>query len=63
MQQIVESSGKAEKFVSMLFEEDLYDGNISSILSSMAGPMKLSLAHLRAILRAHDVLEVGLKEE
>ena len=25
--------------------------------------MKLSVAHLRAILRAHDVLEVGAKEE
>ena len=63
VQQIVERSGDAEKFVSMLSEEDLYDGNISSIPSSTTGLMKLSVAHLRAILRAHDVLEVGSKEE
>ena len=50
VQQIVESSGEAEKFVSML-SEDLYDGNISSIPSSTTGLMKLSVAHLRAILR------------
>ena len=63
VQHIVERSGEAEEFVSMLSEEDLYDGNISSIPSSTTGPMKPSVAHLRAILRAHDVLEVGSKEE
>ena len=63
VEQIVERSGEAEKFVSMLSEEDLYDGNLSSIPSSTTGLLKLSVVHLRAILRAHDVLEVGSKEE
>ena len=46
-----------------LTENDLYDGNLSSVPSSTAGLMKLSVAHLRAILRAHSVLEIGTKEE
>ena len=63
VQQIVESSGDAEKYVGMLSEKDLHDGSISSIPNGTTGLMKLSVAHLRAILRAHDVLEVGTKEE
>ncbi|CAH3031611.1 unnamed protein product [Pocillopora meandrina] len=63
VQQIVESSGDAEKYVAMLSEKDLHDGSISSIPNGKTGLMKLSLAHLRAILRAHDVLEVGSNEE
>ena len=47
----------------MLSETDLYDGNISAIPNTTAGLMKLSVAHLRAILRAHDILEVGSKDE
>ena len=46
-----------------LTENDLYDGNLSSVPSSTAGLMKLSVAHLRAILRAHSVSEIGTKEE
>ena len=46
-----------------LTENDLYDGNLSSLPSSTAGLVKLSVAHLRAILRAHSVLEIGTKEE
>ena len=63
VQQIVESRVEDEQFVGMLAETDLYDGNTSSIPNTTAGLMKLSVAHLRAILRAHDVLEVGSKEE
>ena len=63
VKQIVESSEEAENFVNMLSETDLYDGNISSIPHTTAGLMKLSVAHLRAILRAHDILEVGSKDE
>ena len=63
VQQIVESSGDAEKYVAMLSEKDLHDGSISSIPNGKTGMMKLSVAHLRAILRAHDVLEVGSNEE
>lgn len=46
-----------------LTENDLYDGNLSSVPSSTAGLIKLSVVHLRAILRAHSVLEIGTKEE
>ena len=63
VQQIVESSGDAEKYVGMLSEKDLHDGSISSIPNGKTGLMKLSVVNLRAILRAHDVLEVGTKEE
>ena len=47
----------------MLSERDLYDGNISSIPNSTAGLMKLSVAHLRAILRAHVFFKAGSKDE
>ena len=47
----------------MLSETDIYDGNISAIPNTTAGLMKLSVAHLRAILRAHDILQVGSKDE
>ena len=46
-----------------LTEDDLYDGNLSTVPNSTAGLTKLSVAHLRAILRAHSVLEIGTKEE
>lgn len=46
-----------------LTENDLYDGNLSSVPSSTAGLIKLCVVHLRAILRAHSVLEIGTKEE
>ena len=52
--------GEARKLLSA---DDLYDGKMSSIPSSTAGLMKLSVAHLRAILRRHNILEVGTKEE
>ena len=63
VKQIVESSEEAKNIVNMLSETDLYDGNISSIPHTTASLMKLSVAHLRAILRAHDILEVGSKDE
>ena len=63
VKQIVESSEEAENFVNMLSETDLYDGNISAIPNTTASLMKLSVAHLKAILRAHDILEVGSKVE
>ena len=63
VQRIVESRGEADEFVSKLTETDLYDGDTSSVPNTTAGLMKLSVAHLRAILRAHAVLEVGSKEE
>lgn len=46
----VERSGEAKNVVNMLSERDLYDGNISSIPDITTGLMKLSVAHLRAIL-------------
>ena len=46
-----------------LKEGDLYDGNLSSVPSSIGGLMKFPVAYLRAILRSHNVLEVGTKEE
>lgn len=46
-----------------LTENNLYDGNLSSVPSSTAGLIKLSVVHLRVILRAHSVLEIGTKEE
>ena len=36
---------------------------MSSIPNSTAGLTKLSVAHLRAMLRQHNILEVGTKEE
>ena len=61
VQKIVENQGKADER-KLLTEADLYDGKISSIPNSMAGLMKLSVAHLRAILRRHNILEVGTKD-
>ena len=62
VQRIVENQGKADER-KLLTEADLYDGKISSIPNSTAGLMKLSVAHLRAILRRHNILEVGTKDE
>ena len=62
VQRIVENQGKADEW-NLLTEADLYDGKASSIPNSMAGLMKLSVAHLRAMLRHHNILEVGTKEE
>ena len=61
-QRIVENQGKADEW-NLLTEADLYDGKASSISNSTAGLMKLSIAHLRAMLRHHNILEVGTKEE
>lgn len=63
VQRIVKSRDEGDEFGNKLSETDLYDGNTSSIPKSTAGLMKLSVAHLRAILRAHNVLEIGSKEE
>ena len=49
--------------ISPLKDGNLYDGNVESIPSSSAGLIKLSVAQLRAILRTHNILEVGTKEE
>lgn len=63
VQRIVENQGKADGR-KLLTEADLYDGKISTIPNSTAGFMKLSVAHLRAILRRrHNILEVGMKDE
>ena len=62
VQRIEEHRCKAGQW-KLLTDADLYDGGISSIPSSTAGLMKLSVAHLRAILRRHGILEVGTKEE
>ena len=62
VQRIVENQGKAGAR-KLLTEADLYDGKISSIPNSTAGLMKLSVAYLRAILRWHNILEVGTKDE
>ena len=56
VQRIVKSRDEGDEFVNKLSETDLYDGNTSSIPKSVAGLMKLSVAHLRAILRTHNVL-------
>jgi len=62
VQRMIENQGKAGAR-KLLTEADLYDGKILSIPNSMAGFMKLSVAHLRAILRRHNILEVGTKDE
>ena len=62
VQRIVENQGKADER-KLLTEADLYDGKISTIPNSTAGLLKLSVAHLRAILRRHNILEVGTKDE
>lgn len=62
VQCIAESEGGTSDW-KFLTERDLYDGNKSSISSTTAGLIKLSVAHLRAILRHHNVLEVGIKDE
>lgn len=49
--------------ISPLKDGNLYDGNVESIPSSSAGLIKLLVAQLRAILRTHNILEVGTKEE
>ena len=40
-----------------------YDGNISSLPKTTAGLMKLWVAYLRAIPWAHNIMEVGSKDE
>ena len=50
VQQITENHGKPDEG-KLLNEADLYNGKISSIPNSTAGLRKLSIAHLRAILR------------
>ena len=47
VQQIVESRGEEDEFVSKLTETDLYNGDISSVPNTTADLMKLSVAHLR----------------
>ena len=54
--------GKSE-LVAYLNETDLYDGKIGSIPNSTTGLMRLSVAQLRAILRQHQILVLGTKEE
>ena len=44
-------------------EFDLHYGKIGSIPNSTAGMMRLSVAYLRAILRKHQILDLGTKEE
>lgn len=44
-------------------EFDLHYGKIGSIPNSTAGMMRLSVAQLRAILRKHQILDLGTKEE
>lgn len=44
-------------------EFDLHYGKIGSIPNSTAGMMRLSVAQLRAILRKHQILHLGTKEE
>ena len=60
VRRIVEDTGASHE---NLTERDLYDGDLSNVPNSTGGLMKLLVAYLRAILRAHDVLEVGTKEE
>ena len=62
VQRIAEKQGEANGR-KLLTDNDLYDGNMSTIPNSTAGLMKLSVAQLRAILRCHSILEVGTKEE
>ena len=62
VQRIIENQGKADER-KLLTAADFYDGKISSIPNSTAGLMKLSVAHLRAILRLHNILEVSKKDE
>ena len=62
VQRLAEKQGETDGR-KLLTDNDLYDGKMSSIPSSTAGLMKLSVAHLRAILRRHSILEVGTKEE
>lgn len=62
VQRTVENQGKADER-KLLTEADLYDGKLSTIPNSTAGLLKLSVAHLRAILRRHNILEVGTKDE
>lgn len=64
MRRIVENRKMCDmEAVSPLKDGNLYDGNVESIPSSSAGLIKLSVAQLRAILRMHNILEVGTKEE
>ena len=64
VRRIVENSTMCDtETVSPLKDGNLYDGNVQSIPSSSAGLIKLSVAQLRAILRTHNILEVGTKEE
>lgn len=44
-------------------EFDVHYGKIGSIPNSTAGMMRLSVAQLRAILRKHQILHLGTKEE
>lgn len=44
-------------------EFDLHYGKIGSIPNSTAGMMRLCVAQLRAILRKHQILDLGTKEE
>lgn len=62
--QIVHNSTMCDKeTVSPLKDGNLYNGNVESIPSSSAGLIKWSVTQLRAILRKHNILEVGTKEE
>lgn len=62
VRRIVENND-AKTSHTILTETDLYDGNLSSVANSTGGLMKASVAYLRVILRTHNVLEVGTKEE
>ena len=61
------ASGKKHELVECLSQKntefDLHYGKIGSIPNSTAGMMRLSVAQLRTILRKHQILHLGTKEE
>lgn len=61
------ASGKKHELVECLSQKntefDLHYGKIGSIPNSTAGMMRLCVAQLRAILRKHQILDLGTKEE
>ena len=63
VERVAENTQSKSEPVAYLDEDDLYDGKIGSIPNSTAGLMRLSVAQLRAILRKHQILELGTKEE
>ena len=63
VERVAENTQSKSERVAYLNEADLYDGKIGSIPNSTAGLMRSSVAQLRAILRKHQILELGTKEE